>query len=1646
MSLLPPERNPLGDFAAKHSYRVQQKEDFAEEVVAEQVKGSPELDGVKENYEDQRPSSLKFNLKAAFQKAQAFKGAVDLASDEVTAETGTDNLYFKGIIVSPEALVSRLKEHLQFQISDLEALVGKEERGLDRTKNEPCAGGVQAEYTDELNQMALTQLPTLKYYAEEAGSEVQERNALVDTYEALRKDLIGEDDFEANSSTAAMNAKVRRATTALKASQATLIENLNADCKDIGGYCSGLSDEQTMLLESAFQKIENGDSLNAEDLNELIGLLNASNIQAQKAASLQYYLRFKALSKYMSLQQDKFKKGKKGDTQLLKKVVQFAKSIGFDNDLRVFATELSEETILDVIAYVNKALSNNIFEISAELAGELDPVAEGLSFKLHKGVTKKLSKSQSQFDDAIEKKVKELLNSDVVLYVKELADVEHDCAEVDPLYKIKNTALFKAYAEQRAVVEDVLGSLQGANPPFFQDFKDALGNKNAEALVFETQLTQVNAELDVALGNTSGEHTFASVDQKLAALRDLIEKKHDEITLKRDARRALKAQLKGARDLTEVTSKEDVEALFEAQLNYDFPVKKAELERAVYDAESKLNALNQQVREKAKEVVTAGPDSTAEEKEHVAAKKAAHYVSLGGQDDAQVKLARAQENLASFEETNQKLAATIANAYVCYQDLSNATSALLVQSLNQEVSFDGDLGEFTQALEGLRLETEAVAPAFAKGIQRKLAQVKAETVGAGLVVLGREQTHLQSVSDILGHIEAAHLELQKNKLETNNEHALQAQNTEEQFTILIASIEAALAESKIELIELQERLIQLDECLVTLEDSKTLGAIAERGVLTQHKEDAKASIRVKKAEIKELGDSLARAQTGKPGTLDALAQQVAELTEELDERLENNLFQASVMKTELNLRERDVVQLQSQLSVAKADLREATPDTQERLLKLPPLETLGVVNPSVKLWATGQHRVEGIIAAIPTVKAGDDVALARLQEAVSLLEEREASALVTAKVTTTALDKAKAEFENAIGAEKVELENAVLALEDRAIAVRTTLQVTSEALNKSKRDEEAIRTGVTRKFEEVLAQAEAEGLFSSVEENALVPYELIVPVLLQELGRDFFVEYTNQEIAAFVVKAVKSLSQKLGFDEVQFEKINSDQRVVRSEVIQLEADLEKLAVDQKETIQEIELAKRDAELNKSDLKESDQKIIQLSDLKGYLELNHNCCTTLESRQVELEVTLSALHLAKVELGDGAVEEAEAVSVLEKRLIDLSELESTPSKGLITSSVLEEQEKLAIQIQITRSALDEAKARLVECLEKSDPRKGAVEEAEEAVSLLETKLAGIPLSEDGQAKALEEDDMIRTAIEVARANADGASAEDVVAIIEPLEQVLVDSPLSPEKQEEARVKAQVTSSALEKAKVHLETCREKAEVVRVLQERSEAVKLELSQDRKVLDLVLVRFNKVLGEGLVSSPLFLKRPLSDSNLKECVENAIAEEQEFVVNLRGALVAHREASFNSREKLTQIEESTTRAFREMDAAITRFEDLKEQKEEPSTLKAKAYDFAFQFFGLPLSVKKALKVFCITEDEKDAEFVRILSSILKKRAPSPEVAPVTPPVQKRRIRFEDEKRPEPVPRRVDAGDAEPSSERRDAEWLMDQLGLVSSSPQTVG
>jgi len=37
---------------------------------------------------------LEFSLKAVFQKAQAFKAAVDLASEEVTEKTKSEKAYF----------------------------------------------------------------------------------------------------------------------------------------------------------------------------------------------------------------------------------------------------------------------------------------------------------------------------------------------------------------------------------------------------------------------------------------------------------------------------------------------------------------------------------------------------------------------------------------------------------------------------------------------------------------------------------------------------------------------------------------------------------------------------------------------------------------------------------------------------------------------------------------------------------------------------------------------------------------------------------------------------------------------------------------------------------------------------------------------------------------------------------------------------------------------------------------------------------------------------------------------------------------------------------------------------------------------------------------------------------------------------------------------------------------------------------------------------------------------------------------------------------------------------------------------------------------------------------------------------------------
>lgn len=1571
MSLLPPERRPLEDFVAKHVDAVnQQKAAFKAAIVTQQGIDGTELDNARVDYAEQRPGSLESSLKSAYQKAQAFKAAVDIASDAVQEETGCDKDYCKEIIVSPEALVSRYKSLLQGQISELEDLVGKEERGLDTTKNEPCEATVQAEYTNELNQQALTQLPTFKYYAEEVGSEVAKRNALIDTYEKLRKDLTAEDDFEATSSTAAMSMKVKGASVAVEASKAALFEKLNTDFQDLGRYHSELTEGQIELLENAFQKIENGDSLNTLDLNELIGLLNASHIRSQKAASLEYYLRFQTLSNYVASQKHKFKKGKNGDTQLLRKVVHFAKALGFDEELRVFGTVLSEDTILDVIAYVEKALNNDVFRISDKLAQELEQTAEVLSSKFDKGATKKLSKSQSQFDDLVQNKVKELLESDMSIDVKQLADVEHDCAEVGEYYKIKNTALFTAYNAQKDVVEEVLKSLQGAEPTFFLDFKGALGKKNEAVQAFEVQLAQVNADLDTALGNTSGEHTYASVDQKLGALRNLIDQKHAEITQKRDEKRALTAKLRGARDLTEITSKSDIEALFKAKLEYDFAAKREELQSAVNAAESELNVLNQAVLEQAKEVINAGPKRTAAEKEHVVGKNKIYRATLDGQDDAQVKLAHAQEALASFDHKNQKLAETISIAYTCYQELSNAITKLLAQSLKKDITFDGDLGEFTQALEGLRLETEAVAPAFAKGIQRKLAQVKAETVGAQLLVLAREHNLLERDKGRMSWVEGRLFENFKASSDLRGAHALQKSETEVSFATRIHYTTEALAQSRSELGEREEEFDNLARALDELNTNGSLEAIGPKAVLTQDLENAKGAIKLKQAEIAALEAAIQKSNERVSEAVDELANRAGLFQARLETIRGDILSEGAVYQTRIDLSKRDVLQLQSQLNVVKADLREASLETQEELSKLPPLETFGVDNPSLKLWATGQHRVEGIIAAIPSVVLKEEVPLADLEETVSVLQEREDSLIVTAQVTGKALDQAVAELNKAPTAEKAELEKAILVLEERDKAALTSVQVTSDALNKAKSDALAVKNGVAAKFKEVLAQAEAKGLFSLEEENALVPYELVVPVLLQELGKDFFADYSDQEIAAFVVKAVKSLSQKLGFNEAEFEQINSEHKEIKSKVTELEAELEKLAAEQKETIEAIRQAKRDSKISKTDIKETEESLVQLNDLKAFLDLNPNCCSTLESRQVELEVTLSALHLAEVELGGGSVEDAKAVSVLEKRL-------------------------------------DEANARLVKSLEKSATSKGALEEAEEVVFVLEKRLRE---SGEAQAKALDQDDKLEAGIKELRRNPEGKAADKVEGAVAQLKQVLAESLV-----EEATVKVLIASAALEKAKVHLESCREKAEVARVLKERSEEIKLALSQDRKVLDQVLTRFNDAFGKALISSPAFLERPFTDAKLKACVEEAIAENELLIVNLQGERVGYREASFSSRTKLSEIEESTARGIKKKDALISRFEDLKEAKKAASTLKAKAYDFAFQFFGLPLSIAKALKLFCTTEAEP------------------------TPPRHKRKVHFEKKSHmvhtvPQKKRRAADA------SNRRDAEWLMDQLGLVSS------
>jgi len=159
-----------------------------------------------------------------------------------------------------------------------------------------------------------------------------------------------------------------------------------------------------------------------------------------------------------------------------------------------------------------------------------------------------------------------------------------------------------------------------------------------------------------------------------------------------------------------------------------------------------------------------------------------------------------------------------------------------------------------------------------------------------------------------------------------------------------------------------------------------------------------------------------------------------------------------------------------------------------------------------------------------------------------------------------------------LGLKKVKLKEAVIALTEREASVLATLQVVSVALNTAqvkldKAKEETLKTEVVATFEQVLGQAVESGLLSSDEVTTQVPYELIVPVLLQKSGMNFFDEFNDQEIATFVVKAVDSLSLKVGFDKGQLDQIVTDQTKTRSEISQLEIELEELVAAQKKQLQ-----------------------------------------------------------------------------------------------------------------------------------------------------------------------------------------------------------------------------------------------------------------------------------------------------------------------------------------------------------------------------------------------------------------------------------------------------------------------------------------------
>ena len=80
---LDPSFADLESFVGKHPLIVQQTADFRVDVQKKREAADPVLDDVRANYARQRPKSLEFNLKSVFQKAQAFKAAVDLASEEV---------------------------------------------------------------------------------------------------------------------------------------------------------------------------------------------------------------------------------------------------------------------------------------------------------------------------------------------------------------------------------------------------------------------------------------------------------------------------------------------------------------------------------------------------------------------------------------------------------------------------------------------------------------------------------------------------------------------------------------------------------------------------------------------------------------------------------------------------------------------------------------------------------------------------------------------------------------------------------------------------------------------------------------------------------------------------------------------------------------------------------------------------------------------------------------------------------------------------------------------------------------------------------------------------------------------------------------------------------------------------------------------------------------------------------------------------------------------------------------------------------------------------------------------------------------------------------------------------------------------------